>query len=173
MDTITKKYIAVFRCEKTEKSLSMFPWNKKMKQFVYFPSQDQFKQAFKWCAYHIAYDVCADRLDFMGTPFSGIRVISAEFSQDEKKLLLVTQESKPYENDKTACLQLFDLEKGLFIYKTYIPTNQLETTALSPNGSKVACLSTEGQLSTLYVSSQEDDVTEITRGMKTLCIINP
>lgn len=94
------------------------------------------------CDYHKKYDVCSDRMDFfIGTAVTGINMLNAEFSADETRLLLATQEVTTYMSNEDMCIQAFDLKKRTFLdYKRVCKKNEFKGAAISPNGSTIAIL---------------------------------
>ncbi len=144
-NTQTLKMDCILRLQKND-ILSVFPWNAKMNQFIYFPSHDECISAFKWCAYHIRYDTCPDRLDFIGTLFSNLNTIVSEFSGDESRLLLVTKQAKPFEITTKISVHVFDLRQKSIIFSEILNKADFQTAAISYNGSMIALLTQQGKV---------------------------
>ncbi len=139
MSTETPKKDFVIR-QRKDGTLAIFLWNVGMEQFTYFPSPEKCESAFKWCAFHIRYDTCADRLDYMGTLFSHINVLFAEFSEDESHLLLITKET----GDRG--FYLIDLSSKDLDFINFGQDTKIYAAAISQDGSMVALSDQNGQL---------------------------
>lgn len=91
-----------------------------------------------------------------------IDLVSAEFSEDGNRLLLLT-----HNNDDNICMQVFDIKSQAFIFEAPVKEDDARVATISPLGNRIATISKQGVLACFPVC---DDVKQLISQMCTLSL---
>jgi hypothetical protein len=115
-----------------DKSISVYPWT-------------NLNSAFKMCKDHNRLDVCYDRSNSK-TTFCNFSTLFSDFSEDENRLLLITKQSKFFDEIQDINVHIFDFKQKKIIWESTLEKTSIHAAAISANGANIALLDSEKNL---------------------------